>query len=176
MLSTEPRERSLSTKHPAELPGHLYSFTLRKADEVDLGLQVCETHAGAFLCIRHVWAHGVVNAYNKLCVGTRPEVRPGDLIIKVNKVGGNAAHMLEECGKQLVSLTLMRGDPSSLSLLASTSSFNAEATEFVPGAPAWIPHHGENRWTVSRSTNAIQARVTAAIRSQMVNRVCMMQL
>ena len=50
-----------------------------------------------------------------------PQVRPGDLIIKINKVSGNAALMLEKWGKAyLITLTLKRG-----------SSLNANAAEFV---------------------------------------------
>ena len=55
------------------MPGYLFWFTLRKADGVDLGLQLCDTHAGA-LCIRHVWPYGAVHSWNKLCAGARPEV------------------------------------------------------------------------------------------------------
>ena len=185
-VSEELQWLSTSPKHPPVLPGQLYSLTLRKADDVDLGLQMCETHNGASLLICHVRAHAAVDVYNKLCAGTREEVRPGDLIIKVNKVESNAARMLEECSKQLcvcVSLTLMRGDPS-LCLLASTLSLPPEAPEFVPGAPAWIGHGApawighdcKNIFTVCPSTKAIQARVTAVLCSQMVNKVCTMPL
>ena len=55
------------------MPGYLFWFTLRKADGVDLGLQLCDTHARA-LCIRHVWPYGAVHSWNKLCAGARPEV------------------------------------------------------------------------------------------------------
>ena len=55
------------------MPGYLFWFTLRKADGVDLGLQLCDTHARA-LCIRHVWPYGAVHLWNKLCAGARPEV------------------------------------------------------------------------------------------------------
>ena len=117
---------------------------------MDLGLQLCDTHAGA-LCIRHVWPYGAVHSWNKLCAGTRPEVRPGDLIIKVNEVSGNAACMLEECGKDyVVTLTLKRG-----------SSLNAEAPEFVPGTP-WIGEPAK-RMTLCDSTKAIQKRVEAEL-------------
>ena len=86
-----------------------------------------------------------------MCAGTLREVRPGDLIIKVNEVSGNAAHMLEECGKDyLVTLTLKRG-----------SSLNAEAPEFVPGTP-WIGEPAK-RMTLCDSTKAIQKRVEAEL-------------
>ena len=70
---------------------YVFSFTLRKLDlRQGLGLQLYHTHAGA-LCVRQVWPDGAVNSWNKLSAGTRTEVRPGDLIIKVNEVSGNAA-------------------------------------------------------------------------------------
>ena len=144
---------------------YLFSFTLRKVHlQGGLGLQLYDTHAGA-LCVRHVWPYGAVHSWNKLCAGTHQEVRRGDFIIQVNKASGNAARMLEECGKDyVVKLTLTREDPSCLSPPARISSLNAEAPEFVPGGPAWMPHQTEERqpakrWTVCDSTKAIQGRV-----------------
>ena len=144
---------------------YLFSFTLRQAIlRGGLGLQLYDTHAGT-LCVRHVWPYGTVNSWNKLCPGTRQKVCRGDFIIQVNKASGNVACMLEECAKgYLVKLTLKRGGPSCLSPPARISSLNAEAPEFVPGGPAWMPHQTEERqpakiWTVCDSTKAIQRRV-----------------
>ena len=131
---------------------YLFSFTLRKVHlRGGLGLQLYDTHAGA-LCVRHVWPYGTVHSWNKLCAGTHQEVRRGDFIIQVNKASGNAARMLEECGKDyVVTLTLKRG-----------SSLNAEAPEFVPGMPAWVGEPAK-RMTLCDSTKAIQKRVQAEL-------------
>ena len=103
----EPDDNSSDSAHPSEqlvdtLPSndnYLFSLTLRKEHlRGSLGLQLYDTHAGA-LCVRHVWPHGTVHSWNKLCAGTQKEVRRGDFIIQVNNVSGNAARMLEECGK-----------------------------------------------------------------------------
>ena len=94
------------------MPGYLFWFTLRKADGVDLGLQLCDTHAGA-LCIRHVWPYGAVHSWNKLCAGARPEVE-----IKASKqqniLKGNCEQKVD---RNLVcrldsAMTLSRPDPS----------------------------------------------------------------
>ena len=147
---------------------YLFSFTLRKAHlRGGLHLQLYDTHAGT-LCVRHVWPYGAVHSWNKLCAGTHQEVRRGDCIIQVNKASGNAARMLEECGKDyVVKLTLMREDPSCLSPPARISSLNAETPEFVPGQ-LWMPHQTEEwqpvkRWTVCDSTKAIQGKVEAQL-------------
>ena len=127
-----------------------FSFKLRKKDlEGGLGLQVYPTHAGA-LCIRHVWHPGAVHSWNKICASTRPEVRPGDLIIKVNNVSCDASHMLDECRKHtfLVKFTVKRG-------------LNAEAPAFVPGRPAWTGRSSLD--DVCDSTRHIRERVQAQL-------------
>ena len=147
----------------------LFSFTVRKADlQAGFGLQLCETHGGA-LCVRHVWPHGILHSWNKLCVGTHQKVCRGDFIIQVNKASGNAARMLEECDKSYAVKFIVKrgGRPSCLSPPARISSLNAETPEFVPGQ-LWMPHQTEEwqpvkRWTVCDSTKAIQGKVEAQL-------------
>ena len=157
-------------------PGCLFELTLRRADGTPLGLQ-CKGHNGV-LFIKHVWPHGAVEALNRLCAGTDKEVRPGDLIVKVNDMCCNTASMVEECRKErLVRLTLVRGPQ--LSARASRCSLHADAPEFVPGK-RWPPCHAEEQQpetaegqqpeityhTISKSTKTIQEKVVAALRAQ----------
>ena len=84
-VALEPSEQLVDTLQN----NYLFSFTLRKAHlRGGLGLQLYDTHGGA-LCVRHVWPHGTLHSWNKLCVGTHQKVRRGDFIIQVNKVSGN---------------------------------------------------------------------------------------
>ena len=153
-------------------PGCLFELTLRRADGTPLGLQ-CKGHNGV-LFIKHVRPHGAVEALNRLCAGTHREVRPGDLIVKVNDICCDAASMAEECCKErLLKLTLVRGPR------LSGCSLHADAPEFVPGK-RWPPHHEEEQQleiaeerrpeityhTLSKSTKTIQKKVEAALRAQ----------
>ena len=144
----------------------LFSFTVRKADlQGGLGLQLCETHGGA-LCVRHVWPHGTLHSWNKLCVGTHQKVCRGDFIIQVNEASYNAARMLEECCKNyVVKLTVKHGGRSMPIL---PNALNADSPEFVPGRLAWMPHRTEERqpakrWTVCDSTKAIQGNLVTQL-------------
>ena len=156
-------------------PGCLFELTLRRADGTPLGLQ-CDGHNGV-LFIKHVCPHGAVEALNRLCAGTHREVRPGDLIVKVNDMCCNTASMVEECRKErLVRLTLVRGPQ------LSRCSLHADAPEFVPGK-RWPPYHEEEQQleiaeeqqleityhTLSKSTKTIQKKVEAALRAQGVS-------
>ena len=153
-------------------PGCVFELTSRKADGTSLGLQ-CDGHNGV-LFIKRVCPHGAVEALNRLCAGTHREVRPGDLIVKVNDMCCNTASMVEECRKErLVRLTLVRGPQ------LSRCSLHADAPEFVPGK-RWPPHHEEEQQleiaeerrpgityhTLSKSTKTIQKQVEAALRAQ----------
>mmetsp|Transcript_16398 Transcript_16398/g.42355 ORF Transcript_16398/g.42355 Transcript_16398/m.42355 type:complete len:402 (-) Transcript_16398:302-1507(-) len=136
---------------PLEAP-QVFSFTLRKADETDLGLNVSQ-HDDKVLTVEGVRPDGAVDAWNRQCMGgafAEKAVRPGDRIISVNSVSYNPEKMLEECkDKQLLRLTLVRGDmplPEMPLQAASgfgsptewrpTMSLRADATEFVPMAAA----------------------------------------
>jgi len=124
----------------------IFSFTLRKADAVDLGLKV--SHFDEDLCLRveGVNPEGAVDAWNKACLGTMSGkiVFPGDRIISVNKIQYDPEKMLEECrDKQLLKLTIARGDvdlppkPSPEGVQsAGKHELRADASVFVPTTSA----------------------------------------
>lgn len=125
----------------------VFSFTIRKADETDLGLNVTQREQERVLCVEGVRAEGAVDAWNRQCLGGQfPEkaVLPGDMIISVNSVAYDPERMLEECKeRQLLRLTISRGGlpleqpPQTGAAGASptpVTSLRAEASEFVPGA------------------------------------------
>uniref|UniRef100_A0A7S0AMZ5 PDZ domain-containing protein n=1 Tax=Pyrodinium bahamense TaxID=73915 RepID=A0A7S0AMZ5_9DINO len=136
----------------------VFSFTIRKADETDLGLNVTHHERDRVLCVESVRADGAVDAWNRQCLGgVLPEkaVLPGDMIISVNNVAYDPERMLEECKeRRLLRLTISRGGlpPGELPLQAGTgaaattpagagtpasgTSLRADAPEFAPRAAA----------------------------------------
>merc|ERR1719291_682988 len=89
-----------------------FTFTLRKADDTELGLNVPHSEELKVLQVEKVRPEGAVEAWNRLCGSTQPEkiVIPGDKIIGVNNVSYDPDKMLEECkNKQLLKLTVVRG-------------------------------------------------------------------
>lgn len=121
----------------------VFSFTLRKADGAELGLNVSHMDNDDILQVEGVRPDGAVEAWNKQCASTSPEkgVFPGDRIVSVNSIYYDPERMLEECGsKQLLRLTIVRGnaplptDPNKPH--ASKHELRADASEFVPGRPA----------------------------------------
>jgi len=116
-----------STQHPAlvttttpapstmQLGSGTFSITLRKADEVSLGLSVNADeaeHQGTALVVEAVLAGGAVESWNRQCIGDGTAERvvvPGDRIVKVNGIEHDVKKMLEECTKQrLVKLLIAR--------------------------------------------------------------------
>ncbi|CAE7410545.1 moxd2 [Symbiodinium natans] len=117
----------------------VFSLTLRKADDTELGLSVEPVESQKVLLVKGINADGAVEAFNRQCGDLNPErmVLPGDRIISVNSVSYDPDKMLDECReKQLIKLTLARGDgPLPENPAASTgrmSGLRAAATEFVP--------------------------------------------
>lgn len=113
----------------------IFSFTLRKADGAELGLNVSHTSDDRCLCVEGIREGGAVEAWNRQCgIGTNfaeKAVFPGDRIISVNQVCYEPAKMLQECrDKQLLKLTIARGN---VPLPAPPQELRAEASEFVPG-------------------------------------------
>jgi len=137
--STTPLSLSNSlAQSPAELPLKMFSFTLRKADNTDLGLNVSHRNEDKVLRVEGVRADGAVEAWNRQCIGSAAAgkaVMPGDRIISVNGVVYNPVKMLEECrDRQLLKLTIVRGDgplPGTPGV-AKTTTLRADASEFVP--------------------------------------------
>jgi len=121
----------------------IFSFTLRKADGAELGLNVSHHDEDHCLHVEGVRPDGAVDAWNKQCLGStsaQKAIFPGDRIICVNKVYYDTAKMLEECrDKQLLKLTIARGDvplppaPSPEGLPSqSKRELRADASVFVP--------------------------------------------
>jgi len=124
----------------------IFSFTLRKADGVNLGLNVShvdDDESDRCLRVESVQSEGAVASWNKQCLSTswaEKAVIPGDRIICVNTAYYNTAKMLEECkNKQLLKITVVRGNiplPAAPTQQAAQSSgkkeLRAGAEEFVP--------------------------------------------
>lgn len=133
----------------------VFSFTLRKADGTDLGLNVSHHEKDKVLRVEGVRPEGAVEAWNRQCIGSTSAdkaVRPGDRIISVNGVIYDPTKMLEECrDRQLLKLTVVRGQaPLSAAAQAPAASavpkattLRADASEFVPGgAPGLAAEEG----------------------------------
>jgi hypothetical protein len=94
-------------------PGRIYAFTIRRANDFDLGLDVDSSDCGRVLLVRDVAEDGAVAAWNLQCdegpsVGRM--VLPGDKILSVNGES-SAKLMLIECRRSLLlKLVLQRGD------------------------------------------------------------------
>jgi len=130
----------------------MFSFTLRKADGAELGLNVSHHEQDKVLRVEGVRPDGAVEAWNRQCSGSafaEKAVLPGDKIICVNHIYYDPIAMLEECkDKQLLKLTVVRGEiplppapPQALtgSPAAQKPAFglNVNAATFVmPGSPA----------------------------------------
>eukprot|EP00928_Gymnodinium_smaydae_P057021 TRINITY_DN40290_c0_g1_i1.p1 TRINITY_DN40290_c0_g1~~TRINITY_DN40290_c0_g1_i1.p1 ORF type:complete len:482 (+),score=99.07 TRINITY_DN40290_c0_g1_i1:49-1446(+) len=97
----------------------IFSFTIRKADNADLGLNVSHDEKDKVLRVEGVRPEGAVEAWNRVCLqGASREkaVIPGDRIVEVNGVSHDPLKMLEECrDKALLRLTIHRGCSESCS-------------------------------------------------------------
>jgi hypothetical protein len=111
----------------------MFSFTLRKADGTDLGLNVSHHEDDKALRVEGVRPEGAVEAWNRQCVGSTASekaVLPGDRIVSVNGVVNDPAKMLEECrDRQLLKITVVRGEAA---IMNKTPALRADAPEFVP--------------------------------------------
>jgi len=116
-----------------------FSFTLRKADGADLGLNVSHHEHDQVLRVEGVRSEGAVEAWNRQCASSafaEKAVLAGDTITSVNDIMFDPKKMLEECrDRQLLKLTVVRQraprKPSTV--------LRADASEFVPGAAAAVP-------------------------------------
>lgn len=117
-----------------------FSFTIRKADNADLGLNVSHQESDRVLQVEGIRPEGAVEAWNRQCNsgGAKDKaVLPRDRIIQVNEVAYDPEKMLEECrDKQLLRLTIVRGgEEASLqqtALKGSPTVLRADASVFVP--------------------------------------------
>lgn len=130
LLSTPkrpPRSSGLGNSTPMKSPvpaspfviceggGCVFGFMLRLAEGVDLGVDV--EHGDApdqALHVTGIVPGSAIDAWNKQCVGgpgAGKVVCPGDKIVAVNGVS-ESEKMLQECReKQMLRLTVVRGDP-----------------------------------------------------------------
>jgi hypothetical protein len=134
-----PEAPGLSTPRQA---GRTFTFTIRKADTADLGLNVSHVESDRVLQVEGVRAEGAVEAWNRQCANGAMKdkaVQKGDRIIQVNDVSYDPVKMLEECrDRQLLRLTIVRGEaspatvPNSSPVRGSPSVLRADASVFVP--------------------------------------------
>ncbi|CAJ1387536.1 unnamed protein product [Effrenium voratum] len=133
LCSSSPMHLSLASTLQACGP-MVFSMTLRKADGAELGLNV--KPLDEVLLVEGVRPEGAVEAWNRQCASSaHPErvVLAGDRIRSVNNQT-DPEKMLEECReKQLLKLTLVRGDGPVPEI--PSKSLRADASEFVPKAP-----------------------------------------
>jgi len=110
----------------------VFSITLRKADDTELGLNVRPVEKA--LLVEGILPDGAVEAFNRQCASSASRVVcVGDRITSVNSVSNDPEKMLEESkSKQLLKLTLARGEGPLPEVQAKTPGLRAAATEFVP--------------------------------------------
>eukprot|EP00927_Polykrikos_kofoidii_P002754 TRINITY_DN1109_c0_g1_i1.p1 TRINITY_DN1109_c0_g1~~TRINITY_DN1109_c0_g1_i1.p1 ORF type:complete len:375 (-),score=84.38 TRINITY_DN1109_c0_g1_i1:453-1577(-) len=114
-----------------------FSFTLRRADDNPLGLDV--RSEDSCLLVIDVRAGGAVEAWNRVCAGESREIRANDRIIMINGQT-DPDLMREQClTKHLLRMTVQRGEPGFAAqgdeANRSSGSMRVEADEFVPGQP-----------------------------------------
>lgn len=91
------------------VPKSTMSITLRRADDVSLGLDLEGETGGSFLCVRGLRPGGAVESWNRLNQGSDRDIRPGDRIIRINEAEEVDA-MLDNCRqKLLLRLLVQRG-------------------------------------------------------------------
>eukprot|EP00931_Biecheleriopsis_adriatica_P115129 TRINITY_DN90968_c0_g1_i1.p1 TRINITY_DN90968_c0_g1~~TRINITY_DN90968_c0_g1_i1.p1 ORF type:complete len:380 (-),score=81.75 TRINITY_DN90968_c0_g1_i1:202-1341(-) len=127
---------------PGVYGGGVFSMTLRKADQAELGLNVSPIESQRVLYVEGVRPDGAVDAWNRQCASSaqaEKAVIPGDRIVSVNNVSYDPDRMLEECkDKVLLKLTIVRGDyplpelPGAPMQSSPVRSLRADASEFVP--------------------------------------------
>lgn len=102
-----------------------FLFTLRRAEDVGLGLDVDCGQSGRVLLVRKVLRGGAIEAWNRQCLKgplAKKAVMPGDAIVSINGCS-DAESMLQECRRSfLLKILVTRWDP-----------------EQVYGAPAAAP-------------------------------------
>lgn len=138
---------ALSLASTLPVPEYTFSFTIRKADETDLGLNVSHSRSGdgapaKVLLVEGIRVGGAVDAWNRQCLGGAHRdkvVMVGDKIICVNGVDYDPDKMLQECKeKQLLRLTVYRGD-GPLPELPSLQAAPPKPTSMRVDAPSFVP-------------------------------------
>lgn len=147
---TSTPSAAVGAGHQAQVPS--FSLTLRRADNVPLGLDVAGDSDSDTLLVEGIRLGGAVEAWNRQCHGDSREIRRGDRIIMING-SKDAESMRDEClNKHLLRMSVVRGPPAEHGAAAraptsaavsaaanSGGSLRAEADEFVPQAQPWLP-------------------------------------
>ena len=137
--SQQPALVTSSTTAPSsmQLGCGTFSITLRKADEVSLGLSVnADEEESKALIVEAVLAGGAVESWNRQCIGDGTGERvviPGDRIVKVNGIDNDVKKMLEECTRQrLVKLHIARNTHNACASPSRPSSTAGAAQALTP--------------------------------------------
>mmetsp|Transcript_8934 Transcript_8934/g.24785 ORF Transcript_8934/g.24785 Transcript_8934/m.24785 type:complete len:462 (-) Transcript_8934:75-1460(-) len=137
-------------------PAQAFTLTLRRADNVPLGLDVRGDATDTNLIVKAVRPGGAIEAWNRQCAGDAREIRTGDRIILINGAE-DAESMREQClTKHLLKMTVLREPPAPpvaveerlpaatapAALERSASGLRADANEFVPQVGTWLGYAG----------------------------------
>merc|ERR1719253_1450083 len=140
--ASAPDSTPKAATQTAQVP--TFSLTLRRADNVPLGLDVAGDAETDNLVVEGIRLGGAVEAWNRQCHGDSREIRRGDRIIDINGAK-DADSMKDEClNKHLLRMSVVRAEsrttPTTAALAAAAASgsggLRAEAHEFVPSRGA----------------------------------------
>merc|ERR1711862_53852 len=104
---SSPGSTSVSPAKTLEVP--TFSLTLRRADNVPLGLNVRGQEGDRRLTIEAVRPGGAVEAWNRQCSGESRSIRPGDKVVAINNAEDAASMRVECLNKRLLKMTVQRG-------------------------------------------------------------------
>lgn len=139
--------QSSQNVHPEqdEADAFIFSLTLRVADAGDLGLAL--SPSGTVLRIDFVIPGSAAEAWNRQCScsGSPDRVlQPGDQIVSVNDVAGDAQAMINECRNRLVKLFIVRASAARLAERQSMDpTGNAAVQSVVLASPS---RKGASSW------------------------------
>mmetsp|Transcript_102838 Transcript_102838/g.229689 ORF Transcript_102838/g.229689 Transcript_102838/m.229689 type:complete len:410 (+) Transcript_102838:89-1318(+) len=114
-----------------------FTLTLRRAEQVPLGLEVGGDASGTCLVVNKVMPGGAVEAWNRQCAGDTREIRAGDRIININGAEDTDSMCVECRTKHLLKMTVLHGSDPALASAAPagfglSGNLRADADEFVP--------------------------------------------
>lgn len=129
---------------PARVAKARFTFTLRKADGVELGLHVSHHEHDTVIRVEGIKPEGAIGAWNRQWSGsgasTEKVVMIGDKIVGVNSISNDPQRMLQECkDKQLLKIEIVRGHdstgdqtPPEVPPTSKPVGLRADAVAFVP--------------------------------------------
>lgn len=132
-------------------PAPTFTLTLRRAEQVPLGLEVKGDHGASCLIVEQVMPGGAVEAWNRQCAGDTREIKTGDRIIRINGAEDADSMRMECLSKHLLKMTVLRGSVDSgpgattatsagtptISQGFGLGGLRADADEFVPQEGPW---------------------------------------